>query len=122
MRTLLGILRRRYEFIVVDTPPILPVTDAVILAREADGVVMVVKGNDTPRELVRRAHDRLAQTGARCLGVIVNDVVPGPGDPYLYDPYYTPANGDGAGRGASANGRFAWVRDVAQRARGAHAG
>jgi len=84
MHRMLAELRARFEFVVVDTPPVLPVTDAVVLAREADGVVLVVKGHDSPPELVRRARDRLLLAGASFLGVIVNDVDLGWGDPYFY--------------------------------------
>jgi len=58
-----------------------------VLAREADGVLLVVKGHDTSRELVRLARDRLALAGARLLGVVVNDVRPDWGDLYYYYPY-----------------------------------
>ena len=68
--------------------PALPVTDAVILARRAEGVVLVVKGHDTPRELVRRARDQLQQAGARLLGVVVNNVDLGWGDVYFYRQYF----------------------------------
>ncbi len=87
LRELVTILRARFDFVIIDTPPVLPVTDAAVLAREADGVVLVVKGHDTPRELVRRARDRLVLAGASFLGVIVNNVGPGWGDPYFYETY-----------------------------------
>src|SRR5439155_9697563 len=69
LRRTFEVLRERYDYVIVDTPPVLPVTDAVVIAREADGVVLVVKGHETPRELVRRARDRLTLAGARLLGV-----------------------------------------------------
>ena len=92
-------LRTSYDYVIVDTPPVLPVTDAVVIAREADGVVLVVKGHETPRELVRRARDRLALAGARVLGVMVNNVGLGWDETYFYDPYaaYTRL-GDSPGR------------------------
>jgi len=92
-------LRASYDYVIVDTPPVLPVTDAVVIAREADGVVLVVKGHETPRELVRRARDRLALAGARVLGVMVNNVGLGWDETYFYDPYaaYTRL-GDSPGR------------------------
>ena len=89
--------RERYDFVLLDSPPVLPVTDAVLLSREADGVVLVVKGHDTPRELARRARDRLVLAGANFLGVMVNNVGLGWGDPYFYDSYYgygRPADGE----------------------------
>jgi capsular exopolysaccharide synthesis family protein len=74
MGMLLTHLRDAYDFVIVDTPPVLAVTDAVLLARDADGVILVVKGEHTPRALVRRARDRLTLAGTRVLGVVVNNV------------------------------------------------
>lgn len=74
MHDLLAELRQGYDFVIVDTPPVLAVTDAVLLARQADGVILVVKGDATPRELVRHARDRLGHAGARFLGVVMNNV------------------------------------------------
>jgi Mrp family chromosome partitioning ATPase len=88
MRAALDDLRCRYDFVLLDAPPVLPVTDAVILGREAEGVVLVVKGHDTPRELVRRARDHLQQAGARMLGVVVNNVDLSWGDVYFYRQYF----------------------------------
>jgi len=65
------------------------VADALVLAREADGVLLVVKGHETSRELLRVARDRLVRAGARVLGVVVNDVRPEWGDLYYY-PYSSP--------------------------------
>ncbi len=83
MRALLDDLRAAYDFIVIDSPPVLPVTDAVVLAREADGVALVVKGQDTPREFVRRARDHLVLANAHLLGAVVNNVDLGWDDLYL---------------------------------------
>src|SRR5882724_8124550 len=90
MRQVLERLRSQYDFVIIDTPPVLPVTDAVVLAREADAVVLVVKGHGTPSALVREARDRLLMAGAPLLGVVVNDVDLSWGDLYLYDYYYQP--------------------------------
>jgi len=90
MREIVASLRSRYDCVIIDTPPVLPVTDAVVLAREADAVVLVVRGHGTPSGLVREARDRLLMTGAPLLGVVVNDVDLNWGDLYLYDNYYQP--------------------------------
>src|SRR5881628_3749953 len=90
LREALARLRSQYDFVIIDTPPVLPVTDAVVLAREADAVVLVVKGHGTPSALVREARDRLLMAGAPLLGVVVNDVDLNWGDLYLYDNYYQP--------------------------------
>ncbi|MCC6765096.1 MAG: polysaccharide biosynthesis tyrosine autokinase [Deltaproteobacteria bacterium] len=88
MRTMLEEMRGHYDFVVLDSPPVLPVTDAVVLAREVDGVVQVVKGHDTPRELIRRARDQLVQANAHLLGAVINNVDLGWGDLYFYNRYY----------------------------------
>ncbi len=64
-------LRQRFDFVVVDTPPVLPFPDVGILRDLVDGFVLVVRANRTPRELVR---DSLTVVGThRVLGVIFND-------------------------------------------------
>jgi polysaccharide biosynthesis transport protein len=117
MRIAIRALRIRYDFVIIDTPPAGPVTDAALLAREADGVILVVKGGLTPRELVRRTRDRLVQTGARFLGVIVNDVGLDWTDGYFYGSYYGypgrgPSDGNGDGDEGDALGvAAAFVRE-----------
>jgi Mrp family chromosome partitioning ATPase len=74
MRLALADLQRDFDFIILDSPPVLPVTDAVVLARFADAVVLVVKGHGAPRALVRRACGQLTHSGARVIGVVVNNV------------------------------------------------
>jgi len=74
MREGLTSLRARYDFVIVDSPPVLPVTDATVLGRSVEGVVLVVKGEDTPREIVRRARDLLLSARVNLVGVVVNNV------------------------------------------------
>lgn len=88
MRDALATLRERYDFVILDTPPVLPVTDTLLLARDVDGAVLVVKGHDTPRDLVRRARDLLVRASVPLLGVVVNNVDLGWGDLYFYQRYY----------------------------------
>lgn len=63
-----------YTHIVIDSPPILSVTDAVILARHADAIVMVVRQGKSSRNVVRRARDLLVRSGAAVTGVVLNSV------------------------------------------------
>lgn len=63
-----------YTHIVLDSPPILSVTDGVILARQADAVVLVVRHAKSSRHVVRRARDLLVRTGAKMAGVVLNAV------------------------------------------------
>jgi polysaccharide biosynthesis transport protein len=88
MREAIAALREQFDFVIVDSPPVIPVTDGVVLSRDADGVVLVVKGQDTPREMVRRARDSLQLASAHILGVVINNVDFGWGDFFHYDQYY----------------------------------
>lgn len=63
-----------YSHIVIDSPPILSVTDGVILARHADAVVLVVRHGKSSKHVVRRARDLLARAGAPITGIVLNAV------------------------------------------------
>ncbi|MDQ7828501.1 MAG: hypothetical protein QN122_04955 [Armatimonadota bacterium] len=65
MRALLEQARDGTDAVVIDAPPVLPVTDAAVLAPSVDGVLLVVWLGRTPREAARRARDRLLAVGAR---------------------------------------------------------
>lgn len=88
MASLIDQLANDFDYVLIDSPPVLPVTDAMILSRFVDGVVLVVKGANTPRKVVRDAKDRLQSVGARLLGTILNDVDINGGDYYYYNRYY----------------------------------
>jgi capsular exopolysaccharide synthesis family protein len=62
----------RYDFIFIDSPPVMPVNDAVVLSPLVDGVVLVVRAHGTPRQIIQRAEARLAQARASLLGVVLN--------------------------------------------------
>jgi capsular exopolysaccharide synthesis family protein len=74
MRDLIGGLARTFDRIIIDSPPLVPVTDATLLATLCDGVVLVVKESQTTRQLAITARTRLAEAKARVLGVVLNDV------------------------------------------------
>ncbi|MCB0322668.1 MAG: polysaccharide biosynthesis tyrosine autokinase [Bdellovibrionales bacterium] len=84
MAELLHRLAEEYDHVLVDTPPVLPVTDAVILSRVVDGVVLVVRGQETQKQVVKDAANRLQQVHARILGVVLNDVNVRSGNYYYY--------------------------------------
>ncbi|KQQ05647.1 MULTISPECIES: polysaccharide biosynthesis tyrosine autokinase [unclassified Rathayibacter] len=93
MRTLVERLSKDY-FVIIDAPPILPVTDASIVATVVDGVVFVVASNRTRRPEVTAARRILAQVRGRVLGTVLNMVTAQDGDTgyYYYDrknSYYT---------------------------------
>ena len=65
-------LRRHYDYIIVDTPPIGVVIDAAIIAQRCDGTVLVVESGTNRRKMVQKAKEQLEQTGTPFLGVILN--------------------------------------------------
>ena len=72
MRDMLAELRQQYDHIVIDSPPTLSVTDAVILSTYADTVVLVIRSGQTTKHALRRARDLLARVNARLSGVLLN--------------------------------------------------
>lgn len=88
MASVIDQLSLYYDYVIIDSPPVLPVTDSVILSRYVDGVVLVVKGGETPKRVVLDARKRLQSVGARFIGTILNDVDVTSGDYYYYNRYY----------------------------------
>jgi capsular exopolysaccharide synthesis family protein len=72
MRALLATLRESFEFVVIDTPPVLPVTDAAVASTVADGVVFVVSYGRTKRAQVASAFEQLEAVGGRVIGTVFN--------------------------------------------------
>jgi succinoglycan biosynthesis transport protein ExoP len=97
MRDAISDLRRRYKFIVIDSPPIMAATDAVILSALTDGVLLVVRSGQTPKEAFTRARDLLAAVKCRLLGVVLNAVDSNAPDYYYSYRYYPYAYGYGYG-------------------------
>lgn len=84
MKRLLQRCKAEYDFVVVDAPPVLSVTDAVILSVEVDGVVLVVRAGSSTKHCVRRTRHLVAGVGARILGVVVNAMNLNAADSYYY--------------------------------------
>ncbi|HYK05984.1 MAG TPA: polysaccharide biosynthesis tyrosine autokinase [Thermoanaerobaculia bacterium] len=74
MKHLIEEVRSRFAYVIFDSPPVLAVTDAVVLAANADGVVLTVHGGQTPRELVQRSAERLRQANIPVLGALLNNL------------------------------------------------
>lgn len=64
-------VRERYDIILIDTPPVLSVTDAAVISKEVDGVVLVVAANQSRKDEVRRAKIALERVGAKILGALI---------------------------------------------------
>jgi capsular exopolysaccharide synthesis family protein len=97
MREGIAELRRQFKFIVIDSPPIMAATDAVILSALTDGVLLIVRSGETPKEAFTRARDLLAAVKARLLGVVLNAVDSSAPDYYYSYRYYPYAYGHGYG-------------------------
>ncbi len=81
-------LRNEYKFIVVDSPPVMAATDAVILSVLVDGVLLVVRSGETPKEAFTRTRDLLTGVKCRMLGVLLNAVDSSAPDYYYSYRYY----------------------------------
>jgi polysaccharide biosynthesis transport protein len=73
-RNIVGTLRANFDRLIFDSPPVAAVTDAAILARIVDGVVMVAKGSRTSKEALRRSRRELVGEGVNLLGALLNDL------------------------------------------------
>jgi capsular exopolysaccharide synthesis family protein len=98
MKTLIDQARGRYDWVIIDSPPALGLSDASVIATLADGIVVVCSGDKTPRQAVRHVADQLRAVRASVLGVVLNRV-----DlhrhSYYYGRYYSPHYGaEGEGR------------------------
>lgn len=74
MKDLLEKLKKRFDFIILDTPPVIPVADAGIISAQADGVIMVVRAGKTQRGIVKHAQELLNQAKANLLGYVLAHV------------------------------------------------
>ena len=72
MRDWLKSVRSRFDFVVIDTPPALAVTDATVVGMLVDGVVLTLRSGKVTREEARLCRDRLRQTGIKILGAVLN--------------------------------------------------
>jgi polysaccharide biosynthesis transport protein len=88
-------LRKRFKFVVIDSPPIMAATDAVILSVQTDGVLLVVRSGETPKEAFTRTRDLLASVKCHLLGVVLNAVDSSAPDYYYSYRYYPYSYGYG---------------------------
>ena len=74
MKHLIHEIRAKFAFVIFDSPPVMAVTDSIVLAANADGVVLCVHGGQTPRDIVQRAAERLRQSNIPVLGALLNNL------------------------------------------------
>jgi succinoglycan biosynthesis transport protein ExoP len=88
MATLLNDLRKQYTHILIDSSPSTAVTDAVVVSKSVDGVVLVIRAGATAREIVKNGIAQFEAVGARILGAVLNAVDVGRDSYYYYQYYY----------------------------------
>jgi succinoglycan biosynthesis transport protein ExoP len=96
-------LRTKFKFVVIDSPPIMAATDAVILSVQTDGVLLVVRSGDTPKEAFTRTRDLLMSVKCHILGVVLNAVDSGAPDYYYSYRYYPYSYGYGPQEAAESS-------------------
>jgi capsular exopolysaccharide synthesis family protein len=109
MHHLIDRLKEEAEIVLIDTPPVLAVTDATVLSPFVDGVIIVMRPGETKLAAARQAVDQLRRVGANLIGVVLNDVnIKRTKYGYYYDKgyqiygseyYYSDGNGNGNGTG-----------------------
>lgn len=72
MKQVLQKATNSYEFVLIDSPPVLAVTDAAVLAQSVDGVILVLAAHEVKREHALRAKEQLQKVGAKILGIVLN--------------------------------------------------
>lgn len=97
MGNLIASLRETYDIVLIDAPPLLPVTDGALLAAQADGALLVVRHGRTTTDQVSLAVDRLEAVGAAPVGVILNMTPAKGGTGYGYGYGYAPEAGASSG-------------------------
>ena len=95
MGLLLSALKKHYDRIIIDSPPISAVTDAVILAQMADSLLLVVRAGETPRQVIQHALAQVRSVNANILGAVLNAVSVGRDSYYYYQYYYYYYGDDG---------------------------
>ena len=76
------------DIVIIDSPPVMAVTDAVVLAGRSDGVILTVEPGQTKLAMARQSVEQLRRSGARILGVVMNKVVQKRSRHYYYQGYY----------------------------------
>jgi capsular exopolysaccharide synthesis family protein len=87
MREFLDLAKSRFGRIIIDSPPLMSVTDAAILSTQAEGVLLVVKAEFVPRKAAMDARDQLLEVNATLLGVVFNNIQT-QRNGYFYNSYY----------------------------------
>ncbi|MDD3416492.1 MAG: CpsD/CapB family tyrosine-protein kinase [Lachnospiraceae bacterium] len=93
MKNLIEKIKMEYDFVFIDTPPVIAVTDAVIMSGYIDGVVLVCASGKTEVEMAKKAKEALRKVNANILGVVLNRI-PVKGQKYANYYYYSNEEGE----------------------------
>ena len=74
MKNLLEVLKEKFDYVIIDTPPVQAVTDSQILSTKADGTILVVRSENTKRDAVHNAINLLKKVNANIIGTVLNGV------------------------------------------------
>lgn len=88
MKGLIEEVSSQYDVVLIDTPPVIAVTDAAILAQEVDGVILVLASGEVNKEYAQRAKDQLDKVGAKILGAVLNKADMKSSEYYYYYYYH----------------------------------
>ena len=88
MKRLIDEASEQFDLVLIDTPPIIAVTDAAIIAQEVDGVILVLASGEVNKEYAQRAKEQLDKVGAKILGAVLNKVDLKTSEYYYYYYYH----------------------------------
>ena len=88
MRSLVEQVKKEYDYVVFDTPPLMSVSDGAVLASQADGILIVISPGKLRREIARHTKELLDRIGTPVLGCVLNGVEPSHSNYYYYYHYY----------------------------------
>jgi len=88
MRSLVEQVKKEYDYLVFDTPPLMSVSDGAVLASQADGILIVISPVKLRREIARHTKELLDRIGTPVLGCVLNGVEPSHSNYYYYYHYY----------------------------------
>ena len=74
MKNLIALLRSKYDYVIFDTPPVIPVTDASLIGPQTDGVIMVIQAERTQKGVIAHSEGLLKQAQAKLLGYILTNI------------------------------------------------
>ncbi len=88
MQNLLNELRQRFDYVLFDAPPVLPIADALLLAPKVDGVILVYESGKTVRSALLRTKSQIEVAGGKIVGIVLNHIKPGTEIASNYPYYY----------------------------------